>query len=317
MTTAAELTRAASAALERLAVGSEDRVLLLCNEPQRRLAEAFATAARERTRAVRVLEYPTLSRDSEEPPAPVAQALLDASVAVATTTFSISHTDARQAASTSGVRIAGIYVSEDAFVRTIDVDYDLVERSSAEIAAALTAADSCRIISAAGTNVSLRIAGREAICDDGDLEGAGAFGNLPAGEAYIAPQETTGEGTIVFDGALAGHGLLRSPLRVQLEGGRAVAAEGEAADWLLTTLDAGGRNGRSIAEVGIGTNPSARLCGEIAIDEKALNTAHIAFGTSIACGGVNQADVHIDGILLDPTIELDEMPLTPSTIATR
>jgi Beta-lactamase superfamily domain len=115
---------------------------------------------------------------------------------------------------------------------------------------------------------------------------------------------------IVFDGALAGYGLLQAPLRLHLRDGRAVSAEGEAADWLLSTLDAGGEHGRSIAEVGIGTNPSAEVCGEIAVDEKVLGTAHIAFGTSLACGGANEAGVHIDGILLEPTVELDGVPVT-------
>jgi aminopeptidase len=313
MTPAAELIRAADAALDCLGVSAGDRVLLLCNEPQRRLAEALAQAARGRTGAVQVLEYPTLSRESEEPPRPIAQAILEASVVFATTTYSISHTRARIEASQRGVRIAGAYTSEEAFVRTIDVDYGLLERSGAHIAAALTQADTCRISSEAGTDLALSIAGREGIVDDGNLRDAGAFGNLPAGEAFIAPLETTGDGTIVFDGALAGYGLLQAPLRVQLQGGRAVSADGQAARWFLSTLDAGGQYGRSIAEVGIGTNPSAQLCGEIGIDEKVVGTAHIAFGTSVTCGGANQAGVHIDGILLDPIVELDGVPTAAPT----
>lgn len=110
---------------------------------------------------------------------------------------------------------------------------------------------------------------------------------------------------MVFDGALASCGLLRAPTWVQLEAGRAVAAGGEAAEWLLSTLDAGGEYGRSIAEIGIGINPGAPLTGVIGVDEKALGTAHLAFGTSASFGGANVAAVHIDGILLQPTIELD------------
>jgi leucyl aminopeptidase (aminopeptidase T) len=308
--TRAALSDAADVTLDCLGVRSGDRVLVLCNEQQRRLAEALAAAARARTLEVRLLQYPALSRESEEPPRRIAEALLGASVVLATTTFSISHTRARIEASSRGARIAGIYVSEADFVRTIDVDYGFLARSGGEIAAALTAADTCRIASAAGTDVALSVAGRSAICDDGNLREPGAFGNLPAGEAYIAPIETVGDGTIVFDGALAGYGVLKAPLRVDLRDGRAVSAEGEAADWLLSTLDAGGEHGRSIAEVGIGTNPSAEVCGEISVDEKVLGTAHIAFGTSIACGGANEAGVHIDGILLEPTVELDGVPLT-------
>jgi leucyl aminopeptidase (aminopeptidase T) len=80
-----------------------------------------------------------------------------------------------------------------------------------------------------------------------------------------------------------------------------------------TPLDAGGEHGRAIAEIGIGTNPGARLSGLIAVDEKALGTAHLAFGTSASFGGVNQATVHIDGIIREPKIQLDdERPLVVS-----
>jgi leucyl aminopeptidase (aminopeptidase T) len=115
----------------------------------------------------------------------------------------------------------------------------------------------------------------------------------------------------VFDGSLAGYGLLAAPLTVTLRAGRAVAATGEAGRWLLDTLDAGGSTGRLIAELGIGTNPNARVSGQIIEDEKALGTAHLAFGTSASFGGANLADVHIDGLLRQPTIELDGRVILP------
>jgi leucyl aminopeptidase (aminopeptidase T) len=229
----------------------------------------------------------------------------EASVVFAITTYSISHTQARLAASATGTRIASMRGFTDAFADAMSVDYGLLRRSGARLAAALTGARSCRVTSAVGTDVTLSLKRRHATVDDGNLQEAGAFGNLPAGEAYIAPLETLGDGTIVFDGALADYGLLAASLRIRLEAGRAVDARGEAADWLLSRLDAGGEHGRSIAEIGIGTNPRAQLCGLVAIDEKVLGTAHIAFGTSASFGGVNQAGVHIDGMLRDPTVELD------------
>lgn len=305
MTASVELVAAAEAATDCLGVGAADKVVVLCNERERAVAEVLLSAAQSRTRTVRLLEYPTLRRNGEEPPGYVAQVMRDASVVFATTTYSISHTQARLAATATSAGIASMRGFHEAFAEAISVDYGLLRSVGMRLADALTAADSCRITSAAGTDVSLSIEGRCATADDGNLQQPGAFGNLPAGEAYIAPLETVGDGTIVFDGGLADYGLLRAPLRVRLEAGRAVDAQGEAADWLLSTLDAGGEHGRSIAEIGIGTNPGAKLCGLVAIDEKVLGTAHLAFGTSASFGGVNRAGVHIDGMIRDPTVELD------------
>ena len=171
--------------------------------------------------------------------------------------------------------------------------------------AALSSATTCRATSAEGTDLVLGLEGRTAISDDGDLRAGAAWGNLPAGEAFLAPVESSSEGTIVFDGSLAGYGMLREPVSVTVAGGRAVGADGEAADWLLDTLDAGGPDGRVLAELGIGTNPRAIVTGSILEDEKAVGTAHVAFGTNVSFGGTNLAAVHIDGVLLRPTIELD------------
>jgi leucyl aminopeptidase (aminopeptidase T) len=109
--------------------------------------------------------------------------------------------------------------------------------------------------------------------------------------------------------SLAGYGLLWEPVAVSVVGGHAVDADGEAARWLLNTLDAGGPNGRVLAELGIGTNAQAQVTGFILEDEKALRTAHLAFGTSSSFGGANDATVHVDGIVHRPTVELDGRPL--------
>lgn len=70
-------------------------------------------------------------------------------------------------------------------------------------------------------------------------------------------------------------------------------------------LDSGGEHGRSLAELGIGTNPAAILTGNVLEDEKVIGTAHLAFGTSAGLGGVNAAGVHIDGVMLQATVEVD------------
>jgi leucyl aminopeptidase (aminopeptidase T) len=304
------LTVAAEAAVRRLSVGPTDDVLVLCNEGQRLIAELLAHAAEGTARSVRIVEYPTLERDGQEPPAFVAEAMTNAAVIFAPTCYSISHTRARMDATGRGARIATMPgITPGIFRRGLPVDYRELARTGERIAAELSAASTCRVTSPAGTELSLRLDGRTAICDDGNLQAEAAWGNLPAGEAFIAPIETSGEGSIVFDGALSGYGLLREPLRVTVARGRAIEAFGEAAHWLLETLDAGGSTGRLLAELGIGTNPQAVLTGCILEDEKAAGTAHVAFGTSASFGGTNVSSVHVDGIILHASVELDGRPL--------
>jgi leucyl aminopeptidase (aminopeptidase T) len=262
--------RSAQAAVDCLAVGPDDDVLVLCNDPQLAIADALGEAAGERAGSVRVMAFEPVSRHGEEPPPDVATAMASVSVIFAPTTFSMSHTAARLEASARGTRIATMPgITEEVFRRTLAIDYGELKRAGEWLSAQLTAASSCRVTSPAGTDLVVELTGRSGLNDDGDLSVPGAFGNLPAGEAFIAPIETSASGTIVYDGALGGYGLLEHPVVVDVGGGRMLAADGggDAAAWLEATLDAGGEFGRSIAELGIGTNPAARLTGNILEDE--------------------------------------------------
>ena len=300
------LRASSEAALDCLGVQGSDSVAVVFNAEQRAIAEALAEAAKRRAGAVTLIEFLATSRHGEEPPADVAKAMLSADVVLAPTSKSLSHTQARLAATRRGIRIATLpTINEDIFVRTLPIDYVELRSVSESAAARLTLASEAYVTSQAGTDIVLALEGREGRSDDGNLQRPGAFGNLPAGEGYIAPIETIGDGSVVIDGSLAGYGRLTEPVHITVRDGRAVEASGDAGQWLMTTLDAGGEHGRSLAELGIGTNPGARLTGEVLEDEKALGTAHIAFGASQGLGGANAATVHIDGVMRDVRVELD------------
>jgi leucyl aminopeptidase (aminopeptidase T) len=301
-----ELIAPAEAAVDCLGVGPADSVLVVHNGEQRAIADALAAAARPRARALAMLEFETLSRHGEEPPPEVAEAMAGADVVFAPTSRSLTPTRARGEATRRGVRIATLpTITEEVFIRAIPVDYAELKRKGEWLAARLTAASTAKVTSAGGTDIVLSLAGREGVSDDGSLRQRGAVGNLPAGEGFISPIESIGDGEIVFDGSLAGYGRLGSPARVTVRGGRALDADTDAGEWLLETLDSGGEYGRSLAELGIGTNPAAILTGNVLEDEKVIGTMHLAFGTSAGLGGVNVAGVHIDGVVLRPTVELD------------
>jgi leucyl aminopeptidase (aminopeptidase T) len=304
---AAPLARAADAALDRLAVRRGDSLLVVSNPSCSPVATALADAAKRRSASVRAVQFAATTRDGEEPPTAIARSMRSASAIALATRFSLSHTRARVEATAAGARIASLpNVGEEIFARLLPIDYAQLETVGRELAARLTAAERCLVTAPGGTEIELIVQGRAAICDDGDLSTPGAFGNLPAGEVYIAPVEHEATGTIVLDGSLAGFGMLEQPLALEVENGVLLrAAGGRAAAWLLETLDAGGPNGRTLAELGIGINPAARISGVILEDEKAAGTVHFAFGTNTSMGGTNQAAVHIDGLVRDGAVRID------------
>jgi leucyl aminopeptidase (aminopeptidase T) len=246
-------------------------------------------------------------RDSAaaEPPDPVAAAMAAADVVLAPTIQSLSHTAARKAASENGVRIGTLPgVTEDMLARLMNADLAEMRRRSWAVAEALNRGSEARITCPNGSDLRLGLDGRLAIADGGELSTRGAFGNLPCGEGFIAPLEGTVEGTLVIDGSIAGIGLLDTPVALTVRDGHLVEATGEDGARLMELLTAHGEDGTNVAELGIGTNEEATLTGNILEDEKILGTAHVAFGASAAIGGTVQVPVHLDCVVLEPTVEI-------------
>ncbi|MBI4130512.1 aminopeptidase [Candidatus Roizmanbacteria bacterium] len=157
-----------------------------------------------------------------------------------------------------------------------------------------------------GTNLTLDLTGRTAIADTGLYHNPGDFGNLPAGETFIAPVEGKSYGTIVFDGCFADIEL-DAPITITVKNGVATdITGGEAARLLNQRLARVGKKGAySIAEFGIGTNKTARLGNNLLEVEKVYGTCHIALGNNATFGGEVDVPFHSDGVILQPTIEID------------
>jgi leucyl aminopeptidase (aminopeptidase T) len=247
-------------------------------------------------------------RDSAaaEPPRAVAAAMAAADVVLAPTIQSLSHTAARKAATDAGVRIGSLPgVTEEMLGRLMTADLEELRRRGWAIVTALNRSSEARITCKNGSDLRIGLEGRMGIVDAGELGNRGAFGNLPCGEGFIAPVEGTSNGTLVIDGSIADVGLLETPVELTVRDGHLVEASGEDGAKLLELLTAHGEDGTNVAELGIGTNEEATLTGNILEDEKILGTCHVAFGASAAIGGTVQVPVHLDCVVLEPTVELD------------
>jgi leucyl aminopeptidase (aminopeptidase T) len=198
-------------------------------------------------------------------------------------------------------------ITLDVFVEGMSIDYSMVKSNCDNMLRALEGAKEVRVTSPLGTEVRFSVEGRKFIADTGILTEKGSFGNLPAGEVFVAPVEGTANGVMVFDGAIAGVGTLKTPVKVLVEDGFAVKFEGgDEAQRLKRLLESVNlREAFNVAEFGIGTNPGARIVGNILMDEKVYKTVHIAFGDNSTIGGRVKAGIHLDGIITRPTVHVD------------
>lgn len=289
-----------------LGVTDGESVLILTDPPRRPMAEKLVTIARDMGADAVLAEMSERVSHGTEPPDLVAAAMLACDVFIAPTTKSVSHTEARRAACAKGVRAATMpEITEEMLERTMSADFTGIRRRSGALAEALTAADHVHITSEVGTDVTFDVRGRTGIADDGDLREPGSFGNLPAGEGFIAPVEGKTQGRIVFDGSIWPIGLLEDPLVVTIKDGYATGFEGPATERFKATLDPHGPEAFAVAELGIGTNDAAKLTGLVLEDEKIMGTIHIAFGDNHSFGGTIRVASHQDGIVLKPTVTIN------------
>jgi len=291
-----------------MGVKKGESVLVICDEGERRIGYALWEAAREAWAEAMLLEILQRSSNGEEPPPAVAQIMKAVDVLLCPTTKSLTHTDARRAATAAGVRAATLPgITEDCMVRTLTADYNEIAALSQKAAKALTSGHHARVTSPAGTDVEFSIEGRTAHADTGLVHKPGDMSNLPAGEAYLAPVEGSARGTVVFEAAVAGIGKLgKARIRIEVEDGYATSFSGGAkAAELEKLLEPHGKPAFNLAELGVGTNDKAIISGHILEDEKILGTVHLALGDNKSMGGTVGVPSHLDGLVLSPTVWID------------
>jgi leucyl aminopeptidase (aminopeptidase T) len=295
---------------ECLELSPSEEMLVICNPITEELGALVRINAQGEGAEATLAVISERDSHAAEPPRAVAAAMLVADVIVAPTIQSISHTEARRAATAAGARVASMPgVTSEMLSRVMAADLGLLRQRGAAVGRALGAGAEAWITCPLGSDLRLGLEDRTAIVDAGALGTRAAFGNIPCGEAFVAPVEGTAEGKLVVDGSIATIGRLSAPIKLTIRAGHLVEATGPEGAQLLELLEQHGDDGTNVAELGIGTNDCAILTGNILEDEKILGSAHVAFGASAAIGGNVQVPVHLDCVLLRPTVEIDGAPV--------
>lgn len=195
-----------------------------------------------------------------------------------------------------------------AFINGIKVDYHRLRETGSALASRLDGKEYVHIFHENGTDLTMCIKGRRVGFEAGTLEDCYSAGrecgvDVPAGEVYVAPVESSANGVVVVDE----HKEYRlSRLELHFKNGRLVDFKAQSGREVFRKMlaEAEGEKDR-IGEFGIGTNYGIKPVGWSIYDEKALGTAHIAIGRNVHLGGVNKASIHVDFVLNKPSIEVD------------
>ena len=286
-----------------------DKVLIVTDAAKLNIGKALGSASRLLGAETVLALMPMTGEHGHEPPATIAAAMAAADVVFAPTTHAITHTRARLDAHAAGARVVIMRgVDEDMMIKgAMAVDFKELKRITAKVSETFNRTERIHVRSGAGTDVTLSTAGRRFFRLDGFFQEEMGFAALPGGECPTAPVEGTTKGRIVIDYSMDSIGRLRQPLVLDVAKGRVISVAGSAQETaLLERLFERDASARNIAEFSIGTNPAARLSGNLAEDKKLLGSVHFAIGDNRSLGGSVESTVHLDGLLLEPTITVDE-----------
>lgn len=285
-----------------------ESVLVVTDENKRKIGYALYETALSLGHEALLVEMKSRKINGEEPPVFVANLMKEFDVVLCPTTKSLTHTNARRAASSKGCRVATFPgITEDIMIRCLNADYKKIAALTLKLKKIFEKTKIVRITSAIGTDITLDITGRKALPSKGLFHKKGESGNLPTGETYVAPLEGKSNGVFYVDGSMAGIGMIASkPIKITVENGDVVSITGGKEAKILSKMIAPyGIKGRNIAEFGVGTNDKAVLSGNILEDEKVKGTIHIALGDNKSMGGSVNVPIHLDGIVKSPTVYFD------------
>ncbi len=285
-----------------------EKVLIVSDEPERLIALALHRVVKELGNEVLLVEILPRKSNGEEPPAEVAALMKEMDVVLCPTSKSLTHTDARREASAQGVRVGTLPgITEDIMVRCLNADYHRIARRTIALCLLMDQAEEMKVRAPGGTDIAMPKKGRKAFASTGLFREKGQWGNLPTGEAFLAPVEGASNGIVVVDGSMATIGIAREPIRIVVRNGYAEEITGgREADQFIKLLAPHGRDARNVAEFGIGTNDKAVISGIILEDEKVMGTIHIAFGDNKSMGGTVRVASHLDGLVKQPTVWFDD-----------
>ncbi|MDZ4164909.1 MAG: hypothetical protein U1C55_07265 [Smithellaceae bacterium] len=246
----------------------------------------------------------------QELPDPVAGAFLRTSAIINITKWPIVHSRAVSAALGAGARSCNLRGYQDGMLDSpgVTTDYEVVKRNALAVDVLLERARQIRFTTALGSDVTMQLCGRKGRAQTGFADEPGKFSGLPDGESTVAPLEGTTRGCIVNPYIIDKIGLVDEPFRMEIKDGLIVTVEGgRQAAQLRELLEKSDPNARRIAsQFALGMNPDCRVFPDTKEVSKKLGTLHVAMGDNISLGGTIQSGLHIDLVILNPTVWLDE-----------
>ena len=292
-------------------VKPEEKVLVITDTKTLKVGELIATEALGITNEVVLAVCTPRRAHGEEPPPQIANAMSVSDVIFMPLVFSMTHAVATKEARKNGARVLSMGNFEERMLESggIEADFLSIAKTVDQVANVLGEGRTAKVTTEKGTDLFMDISGRKGFAEPGFSHTPGSISGPPNIEANVGPVEGTSEGILIVNGSIPhpALGVIREPIRVEIEDGKVAKISGGAQAKILQRVleEFDDPNIYNIAELGVGLNPCSQITGSMLEDEGAYGTCHIGIGNNLDFGGHVAAKSHIDLIIRNSTIEID------------
>ena len=188
------------------------------------------------------------------------------------------------------------------------IDYSTLKNKADQIAPLLRSGK-VKITAPNGTDLTLQLAGREpyaedCIVDANDLDHGRNVANIPGGSISSCPDETKGDGTIVFDRPTAYMGKWVGGVKFDFKDGTLTNYQARLnAALFKSSFEKATGDKSKIALVGVGLNPKVK--SGFLQDSIAEGAVTLGIGGNDDVGGNNKTDYYYAGVLANATLSVD------------
>lgn len=226
-----------------------------------------------------------------------------------TTAASVIHHDVPVQLRREG-ELRGIFMVKRSFEAltsscVLDADYNYMMDLGKRVKPIIDNGNEIRVTSDKGTDLWGSLEDMKAKYS-GFAHNPGEVCGISWGEVAQGPKVGTAEGKAVIDGPILEYGWPNDPIELTVEDGVVIDVEGDGriGPALRKVIDEN-ENADNLAEIAFGTNPQAEL-RETNIWKKGEGRTHIAIGNGLGYGQPVDSPVHIDLVMNDATVEVDD-----------
>jgi leucyl aminopeptidase (aminopeptidase T) len=311
-------------------VKAGDKVLVVTDTAQdSRVWQAIMTIVADLEAEPTLALFEPRPADYYDPPSVVAAAMLESDVNVLVASTAMGHSPSAIAAMRAGtliIQMDGQLTLETFQHGAATADYLEIARMKHYTACNVYGLDAqeVRVTSSFGSDITYGIAGRVRVpplrgddwnpykayrrTEEGMKDSPRHLCLFPGGVYFVAPVDLCALGVLVVEVTMHHLGRLTTPIELKVENGRIVDIGGGPDAWRLRRhlQDHGDDNAYLFpTEASIGLNRKARIVGDQREDKNIYGSMHFGLGTNSDVGGTISSNLHMDGVILEPTLYVD------------